>query len=70
MFLALPARPSLVETASTTGRPFRKWDFAAMVTAVSAIPLANFPMVLPVAGAITSTSKSFFGPMGSTEGMS
>ena len=70
MFLALPARPSLVETASTTGRPLRRCDLAAMVTAVSAIPFASFPMVLPVAGAMTSTSASPFGPSGSTEGIS
>ena len=31
----LLARPSLVETATMTGLPFRRWDFAAMVTGVS-----------------------------------
>ena len=70
MFFAPAASPSLLETATTTGRPLRRWDFAAMVTAVSAMPFASLAMVLPVAGAITSTSNSFLGPMGSTDRMS
>ena len=60
----------MLDTATTTGLPLRRWDLTAMVTAVSAMPLASFAMVLPVAGAITSTSSSFLGPMGSTDGMS
>ena len=35
---------------------------AAMVTALSVMPAASFAMVLPVQGAITSTSKSLPGP--------
>ena len=57
--------PSLVEGAMSTGRPLRKWALAAMVTLVSVIPLASFPRVFPVQGAIISRSSSFWGPMGS-----
>lgn len=41
-----------------------------MVTVVSVMPAASLAMVLPVAGAMTSTSSSPFGPMGSTDGRS
>jgi len=44
----------------------RKLDFAAIVTGVSLIPLASFPNVLPVQGAINSKSSRFLGPIGST----
>ena len=57
------------ETATMTGRPFRRWDFAAMVTGVSAMELLSFARVLPVQGAMTSASRSFFGPMGSASAM-
>src|SRR5699024_4404163 len=57
--------PVLVATATTTGLSLRRCALAAMVTAVSVMPQASFPMVFPVQGAITSTSSSFFGPMGS-----
>ena len=40
-----------------------------MVTGVSAMPWESFARVLPVQGAMTSASKSFFGPMGSTAAM-
>ena len=65
MFRAAPPSPSLVDTATTTGRPFRRCALAAMVTEVSAMPLANLARVLPVQGAMTSTSSSCLGPMGS-----
>ena len=42
---------------------------AAMVTDVSLMPLASRDRVLPVQGAMTSTSRSFLGPMGSALGM-
>ena len=51
--------------ATTTGRLLRRWALAAMVTAVSVMPEASFPRVFPVQGAMTSTSSSFRGPMGS-----
>ena len=54
MFSAEPESPSLVEKAITTGRPFRRWALAAMVTALSVIPWASFESVLPVHGAISS----------------
>ena len=38
---------------------------AAIVTDVSLKPFANRASVLPVQGAMTSTSSSFWGPMGS-----
>src|SRR5699024_572399 len=57
--------PVLEATATTTGLSLRRCALAAMVTAVSVMPQASFPMVFPVQGAITSTSSSFFGPMGS-----
>ena len=66
MFSAAADSPSLVEMAMSTGRPFLKWLFAAMVTGVSAIPCASFANVLPVQGAMTKTSNNLFGPMGST----
>ena len=56
--------------AITTGLPFRRWALAAIVTAVSVMPAASLAMVFPVAGAITRTSSSPLGPMGSTDGMS
>ena len=52
MFLALPLRPSFVETATTIGLLFLRWDFAAKHTAVSDIPFANLDMEFPVHGAI------------------
>ena len=42
---------------------------AAMVTAVSLRPPASRARVLPVQGAMISTSNSFLGPMGSALGM-
>ena len=66
MFSAAPASASLVDTAITTGRPLRRWLFAAIVTGPSAMEFASFAYVFPVQGAMTSTSSSFFGPMGST----
>ena len=65
MFLADVPNASLVETAIITGRLFLKCAFVASVTDVSLIPLASFPRVLPVHGAITNASSSFFGPIGS-----
>ena len=38
---ALADKPSFVAMASTTGLPFRRWDFAAIVTAPSVMPLAK-----------------------------
>ena len=46
MFLAEAERPSLVEKAITTGLPHRRWDLAAMVTAVSVMPWASFANVI------------------------
>jgi hypothetical protein len=40
-----------------------------MVTGESAMLWASFARVLPVQGAITSASSSFFGPMGSAWAM-
>lgn len=40
-----------------------------MVTHVSVTELASFAKVLPVHGAITRASNSFFGPIGSAEGI-
>ena len=54
---------------AASGAPVMQ-QLAAMVTAVSVMPAASLAMVLPVAGAITRTSSSPFGPMGSTAGMS
>ena len=51
-----------MEKPITTGRPLRRCAFAAIVTALSVIPAASFAMVLPVQGAMTSTSKSLPGP--------
>ena len=69
MFSAAPARASLVDIATITGRAFRRWLFAAMVTGVSAMECASFARVFPVHGAMISASSSFFGPMGSTASM-
>ena len=69
MLAALAPSASLVDTASTMGLPFRRCDLQASVTGVSAIPAASFARVLPVAGATTRRSKSFFGPTGSTWAM-
>src|SRR5690606_26631524 len=57
--------PSLVEMAMTTGRRFRSWALAAISTALSVMALASLLTVLPVQGAITSTSSVLFGPSGS-----
>ena len=65
MFFAAALSPSLVATATTTGLSLRRWALTAMVTGVSVTPAASFARVLPVHGATTSTSSSFFGPMGS-----
>ena len=62
---ALPARASFVETARTMGRSLRRWALAARVTGPSAMPQASFASVLPVQGAMTRQSSSFFGPIGS-----
>ena len=66
---ALPASPSFVETASTTGFSLRRWLLTAMVTGVSVMPCASLASVLPVHGATTSTSNMAFGPMGSAAAM-
>ena len=66
MFSAAPPKASLVDTAMMTGRPFRRWLFAAMVTGPSAMLWASFAMVLPVQGAMINASNSFLGPIGST----
>ena len=66
MFSAAPERASLVDTATITGRPFRRWLLAAIVTGVSAILCDSFASVLPVQGAIIKASSAFFGPKGST----
>ena len=62
---AAPASASFVDTAMSTGRPFRLWLLTASVGAVSYMPQASLPSVLPVHGARISRSSSFFGPMGS-----
>ena len=69
MFSAAPAKASLVDTAISTGRPLRRWLLAAIVTGVSAMLWASLASVFPVQGAMTSASKSFFGPIGSTSSM-
>ena len=66
MFSAAPANASLVEMAMMTGRPLRRWLFAAMVTGPSAMEWASLANVFPVQGAIISASSRRFGPMGST----
>ena len=66
---AAPASASFVDTAMSTGRPFRLWLLTASVGAVSYMPQASLPRVLPVQGAMTSTSRSFLGPMGSASSM-
>ena len=70
MFSAAPASPSLVDTAIRTGRAFRKWLFAAIVTLESAILWESLASVFPVHGAIINMSSSFFGPIGSTSEIS
>ena len=65
MFLAFADRASFVETAITTGLLFLRCDLHAMQTGVSVMAFANFAIVLPVAGATTTTSSIFFGPIGS-----
>ena len=62
---AAPASASFVDTAMSTGRPFRLWLLTASVGAVSYMPQASLPSVLPVHGARISRSSSYFGPMGS-----
>ena len=47
MFSAEPESPSFVEKAITSGRPFRRCAFAAIVTAVSVTPFASFARVFP-----------------------
>ena len=56
---------SLEAAAITSGRLLRRCAFAAMVTGVSVMPHASFARVLPVAGAMMSASKGYFGPSGS-----
>ena len=65
MFAALAESPSFVASASTTGLPFRRCPFAAIVTGPSVMPLASFASVLPVQGAMTSASIAPCGPRGS-----
>ena len=65
MFSAAAPSASLVETVMITGRLFRKWLFAAMVTGPSAIPCASLARVFPVQGAMINASSSFLGPIGS-----
>ena len=69
MFLALLESPSLVLGASTTGPPLRRWALTAISTGVSTIPVASLASVLPVQGATTNRSRSFFGPIGSVSVM-
>ena len=59
----------MVDREITNGRLLRRWDFAAISTGVSEIPLASLESVFPVQGAITRISISSFGPMGSAAGM-
>lgn len=70
MFLALPLKASLVETARTTGFRFRRWLLTARVTGSSVIPFASLARVLPVQGATSKRSVLFWGPMGSAPGRS
>ena len=49
----------------TRGFPFLRWALAAMSTGVSVIPQASLARVLPVQGAMRSTSRYALGPMGS-----
>ena len=51
IFSAAPASASFVDTAMSTGRPFRLWLLTASVGAVSYMPQASLPRVLPVQGA-------------------
>ena len=51
-------KPSLVDAASTRGLPLRRWALAAMVTAVSVMPWASLPRVLPVQGHTTIAPPS------------
>ena len=69
MFFAALLRASLVESASTTGRPLRSWALMAMSTEVSVMPRLSFASVLPVQGAASNTSKSFPGPTCSASAM-
>ena len=69
MFFAAVPSASLVDTAKSTGRSLRKCALQASVTGVSVTPFANLASVLPVAGAITKISNSFFGPIGSAAKM-
>ena len=48
---------------------FLRWAFAAISAVESVIPLANFAIVFPVHGAITTTSNKAFGPIGSASGI-
>lgn len=58
-------RASFVDTPITTGLPFLKWAFTAIVTLVSVIPAESFESVLPVHGATAKISSIFLGPIGS-----
>ena len=69
MFSAEPESPSFVEKAITSGRPFRRCAFAAIVTAVSVTPFASFARVFPVHGAMTIASIGSRGPSGSASAM-
>ena len=66
MFSPEAPRPSLVDTATTTGRPARSRLLAARVTGVSDSPAASRARVAPVQGAITRASAMCLGPRGST----
>ena len=68
-FGALALRPSFVASATTTGLPLRRWDFAAIVTGPSVMPWASLARVLPVQGAMTRTSARSCGPNGSASTM-
>ena len=66
MFSPEAPRPSLVDTATTTGRPARSRLLAASATGVSDSPAASRARVAPVQGAMTSASAICRGPSGST----
>ena len=59
----------MVETEIIRGSSFLRCALAAINTAESVIPFASLASVLPVHGAITSTSRNFFGPIGSASGI-
>ena len=60
MFFAPPERPSLLASASTTGRPFRRWALAAMVTAPSVMPYEVEAVVSMVSAEGTYTGAGQF----------